>query len=110
MDTLLRALDSSKKKVNECEVKLQELDGKVKDLKEGFAKKTAEAQSLKNELSKAEATLKSAKSLLEKLDDERVRWQKDSEVIANEFKEFPLNSLITSAFIAYLSDKDEGIR
>lgn len=53
MNTLLKALDSSKKRVLECEQKLQELDAKVKELKEGFAKKTAEAQLLKNELSKA---------------------------------------------------------
>lgn len=110
MNMLLKALESSKKKVNECEERLAALDQKVKELKESFAKKIAEAELLKNELKKAEDTLKSAKSLLTKLDDERIRWQKDSESIASEFKEYPLNSLLAAAFVAYLSDKDEGIR
>lgn len=62
------------------------LDQRVKELKEDFAKKTSETELLKNELKKAQDILDSAKNLLGKLDDEKVRWQKDSEVIQGEFK------------------------
>ncbi len=46
------------------------------ELKQDFAKRTAEAESLRAKVDKAEATLESARSLLGKLGGERDRWVK----------------------------------
>jgi dynein heavy chain 2 len=53
------------------------IDKKVRELKSVFASKTGEAQVLKNELERAQSTLGAAKGLLNKLDDERGRWNQD---------------------------------
>jgi hypothetical protein len=44
----------------ECEEELAKIDEKVRELKKIFSSKTSEAQALKNELTKAEDTLKRA--------------------------------------------------
>jgi dynein heavy chain 2 len=44
-------------------------------LKEDFGKKTSEAEILKTDLRKAEETVSLATNLLDKLSDEKVRWQ-----------------------------------
>ncbi len=46
----MKALDSSKRRVIECEEELAIIDKKVQQLKGVFAAKTGEAQVLKNEL------------------------------------------------------------
>ena len=47
---------------------------KVQELKNEFARKTAEAESLKGSLQKAEEVLGAASEMLDKLSGERVRW------------------------------------
>lgn len=47
---------------------------------------------------------------MDKLGDEKVRWQKQAESIEKEFKLFPIDSLIAAAFTTYLSDADENVR
>ena len=48
MSKLMKALDSSKRRVIECEEELAIIDKKVKELKAIFGSKTGEAQVLKN--------------------------------------------------------------
>jgi hypothetical protein len=61
-------------------------------------------------LKKSEETLTTAKNLLSKLEDEKVRWQNDFNLIEKEVREYPISSFIAAAFSIYLSDKDEGER
>lgn len=51
------------------------LHEQVSKLKTDFSKKTSEAESLKMSVEKAEATLSSARQLLDGLRGERVRWE-----------------------------------
>ena len=53
----------------------------VKKLNEDFTKKIAEAEALKKDLFKAERTVETASSLLEKLKEEKVRWESDKDTI-----------------------------
>ena len=82
----------------------------MKELKEVFASKTGEAQVLKNELERSQATLNTAKNLLGKLEDEKVRWDSQYKYIEKETREYPISSLIAAAFVTYLSDQDENQR
>ena len=51
------------------------MNNKVNALKVDFASKTAEDEKLRAELKKAEETLYLAKNLLDKLHDEKIRWE-----------------------------------
>lgn len=108
LNKLMKALDGSKKRVIECEEELAVIDKKVKELKGIFATKTGEAQVLKNELERSQATLLTARNLLSKLEDERVRWDQDFKSIEKETREYPVSSLVAAAFITYLSSEDEN--
>ena len=68
-------LNSSKERLAQCQRELSGLDAKVAELKADFQKRTAEAETLKVSLAKAEAVLGSAQTLLEKLSGERGRWE-----------------------------------
>lgn len=61
-------------------------------------------------MTKAEDTLKRAENLLSKLQDENVRWTEEFKSIERQVTQYPILSFIASAFIIYLSDKDEGQR
>jgi dynein heavy chain 2, cytosolic len=76
----------------------------------GTGTKTGEAQVLKNELERSQAILTTAKNLLSKLEDERVRWDGEYRNIEKETREYPVHSLIAAAFVGYLSDQDENER
>ncbi len=56
----MKAIESSKGRVMECEDELRKIDARVQELKKIFSSKTSEAQALKNELTRAEDTLKRA--------------------------------------------------
>jgi dynein heavy chain 2 len=77
-------------------------------LREDFGQKTSQAEILKRDLIKEENILSSAQSLLSKLGDEKVRWEEQSKSIELEFKNFPSESLLASAFTIYLSNSDEN--
>ncbi|KAL4440929.1 hypothetical protein ABPG74_009342 [Tetrahymena malaccensis] len=103
-------LNSSRQKLQENENELQKLEGKVEQLKQDFASKTSQAEILKNELKKQEETLAVASSLLDKLGDEKVRWEAQAQSIEKEFKSFPVESLLAAGFTIYLSENDENQR
>jgi septal ring factor EnvC (AmiA/AmiB activator) len=71
---LMASLQSSQERLAHCQQELGELDSAVVRLKADFQRKTSEAESLKIGLQRAEATLQSAASLLDKLADEKERW------------------------------------
>jgi dynein heavy chain 2 len=89
---------------------LSKIDEKVADLKVTFGKTTAEAEKLKLELQRAEEKIHKASVLLEKLAGENGRWQASLEEIQRGVSVVPSQALMASAFLNYLSDKDEGMR
>ncbi len=60
LNKVMKAIESSKGRVMECEDELRKIDARVQELKKIFSSKTSEAQALKNELTRAEDTLKRA--------------------------------------------------
>lgn len=77
-------------------------------MKINFSQKTQLAEVLKADLQKAEHTLGLAKTLLDQLVDEKIRWETQSKIIEAEFKNFPLDSLLAACFTVYLSSTDEN--
>lgn len=61
-------------------------------------------------MKKEEDILTIASSLLDKLGDEKVRWESQAVSIEKEFKSFPVDSLLAAGFTIYLSEKDENQR
>lgn len=70
-----------------------------------FQRKTGEAESIKNDVQTAEATLCAAKQLLEKLSEEKERWEHQTESLKRSKALIMQTSILTSAYITYLSSK-----
>eukprot|EP00966_Prymnesium_polylepis_P185472 4299184-Prymnesium_polylepis.1 len=103
-------LDSSQERLDKCKGALELLDKKVVDLKKDFSKRTAEAESLKASLQKAEEVLGAAQELLEKLSGERKRWDGQMKELMGASSALPANALLSAGFLAYLADEQEGVR
>ena len=110
LNKLQKKLEVSAHRLLQCKQQLLELDQKVVDLQGNFQKRTGEAEALRSELKRAEGTLSAAQDLLDKLGDEKVRWQKQVEQIESQVKSLPFDSLLASAFTIYMSDADEIMR
>ena len=54
--------------------------------------------------------MNAAKNLIDKLSDEKVRWEKQDKAIVLELKAFPVDSTLAAAFTVYLSGSDEKKR
>ena len=80
------------------------------ELKADFQKRTAEAETLKVSLAKAEAVLGSAQTLLEKLSGERGRWEEMAAEYNEEMRSIAGSALLAAAFITYLADESEATR
>lgn len=103
-------LDSSQERLDKCKEALDLLDKKVVDLKNDFAKRTAEAESLKVSLQKAEEVLAAAQELLEKLSGERKRWDVTMKELTSASGALPGNALLAAGFLSYLADEQEHVR
>lgn len=65
---------------------------------------------MKADLKKAEETVAVAQNLLEKLKDEKVRWEVDKKNIEVELEMVPKYSILTASYITYLSEHPEDVR
>ena len=109
-DQLQAELESSKERLEKCKSALSMLDGKVVELRADFSKRTAEAESLKVSLAKAEETLGSAQTLLEKLSGERGRWDTMMGQLGDDMSAIAANALLSAGFVTYLADEQEAKR
>ena len=107
---LTASLASSKTRLVECEEELQVLDQRVVEMKDEFAKKTGEAETLKIGLKRAKDTLSAAESLLGKLSGEKGRWVTQVDSLGSQIDELPLHVLMAAGFITYLPQHPEDIR
>jgi len=110
LNGLQKKLDTSQARVKECEMQLQELDASVSVLNDNFMQKTAEAESLKLDLKKAEEILHAAESLLQQLSGENERWSKQIKVLERELEQVPANSMVSAAVMTYLGAQNETTR
>ncbi|GLI62890.1 cytoplasmic dynein 1b heavy chain [Volvox africanus] len=107
---LQASLEESQRLIKQYEEELEQLDIAVSQLKNDFSKKTSEAESLRMSVEKAEATLLSARQLLDGLRGEKVRWETQVCTLGDQLKELPLSALLAAAFITYLPSHPEEHR
>lgn len=79
-------------------------------MREDFKSKTHEAQVLKDDITKAQNTLSAAQSMIQKLSEEKSRWQIQTQNLSQELAILPIFSFFSAAFVTYLSFKDENER
>lgn len=97
-------------RLDKCKGALSLLDKKVVELKSDFAKRTAEAESLKRSLGEAEEVLGAAQELLEKLSGERERWDHTMKGLLSASSALPAHSILSAGFLAYLPDEQATAR
>jgi dynein heavy chain 2 len=107
---LTGSLDTSTKRVEECENELVALDLEVVEMKLEFGRRTSEAEALKLNLKKAQDSLFAAERLLGKLGGEKDRWKGQVVSLDADLKALPLNALLAAGFIAYLASSPEDTR
>ena len=103
-------LDSSSDRLHKCQSALKHLDVKVQELKNDFAKRTAEAETLKASLQKAEDVLSSAQEMLDKLSGERTRWDTMMTELNGQIGAMAGSALLSAGFLVYLADETEQTR
>ena len=109
-DRFVAELESSMDRLGKCGAALRHLDVKVQELKNDFAKRTAEAESLKASLRKAEEVLCSAQEMLGKLAGERTRWDAMMAELNASVNAMAGSSLLAAGFLVYLADETEHVR
>nr|ADI46936.1 DHC1bm [Volvox carteri f. nagariensis] len=107
---LQASLEESQRLIKQYEEELEQLDTAVSQLKNDFSKKTSEAESLKMSVEKAEATLSSARQLLDGLRGEKVRWDTQVCTLGEQLKGLPLSALLAAAYVTYLPSQPEEHR
>jgi len=103
-------LETSQKRLIECEDQLERLNKQVEKLKNEFAQRTAEAETLKRDLAIAEETLNSAQNLLSKLAGEKQRWEIQLKTMNEDLRMLPRHSYLSAGFTTYLSFHSEDKR
>jgi len=107
---LTESLEESREHMQRCEEDLRELDERVVDLKQDFAKRTGEAEALKISVKRAMDTLEAAQNLLSKLSGEKGRWASQVDKLKSEIADLPLNSLLAAGYTTYLPGEIELVR
>lgn len=109
-DKLKRSLKSVTSKMNNVGSELSKVDDQVAILRKTFEETTTDAARLKIELEKAEEISKAAQNLVGKLEGEHHRWNKQVADFQHQLDQLPKLSLLSAAFITYLSSKSEDER
>ena len=109
-DKLKKSLEKVTSKMNSVGSELSKVDDRVAMLRKTFEETTTEAAKLKIELEKAEDIMKSAQNLVGKLENEHHRWNNQVAELQKQLDQLPKLSLLSSAFITYLSSKSEDER
>lgn len=65
---------------------------------------------MKADLAKAQETVSTAKNLLNKLKDEKLRWESEKEAIRQELHLVPKYSVLSAGYITYMSEFPENVR
>lgn len=109
-DKLKRSLSKITSKMNNVGSELKTVDERVAALRKTFEETTTEAAKLKMELEKAEEIMNAAQNLVGKLEGEHHRWNKQVADFQRQLDQLPKLSLLSAAFITYLSSKSEDDR
>ena len=103
-------LNQSQKIVDKNTNEIKQIELKVKEYEEKYAKLTGEAEVLKIEMNKTTDLLTKAVSLLGKLTGEKNRWAAQIEELKINNEMIPFNTILSSAFITFLGYYNESVR
>ncbi|PSN45379.1 Cytoplasmic dynein 2 heavy chain 1 [Blattella germanica] len=103
-------LKLAEEQIGKLSVGLTDVDKTVTELKNQLNTYTKEAAELEIHLNKAQETINAAEGLVGKLNDEYERWKSQLMELSQSLKQLPINSLLGSAFITYLSVAPEDLR
>ncbi len=109
-EKLKKSLQKVTSKMNSVGSELTKVDDRVAMLRKTFEETTTEAAKLKIELEKAEEIMNSAQNLIGKLENEHHRWNNQVAELQKQLDILPKLSLLSAAFITYLSSKSEDER
>ena len=109
-DKLKNSLAKVTSKMSSVGTELSKVSDRVEALKKTFQETTTEAAKLKIELDKAEETMSSAQNLVGKLENEHHRWNNQVAELQRQLDQLPKLSLLSAAFLTYLSSKPEDER
>ena len=109
-DALKQNLSKSEAKLADLGVVLQQLDVKVKEMRDKFEVLTTEAAKLKIDVEKEEEIIAAAQNLVGKLEGEHKRWSGQVGELTEELKQLPKKALLAAGFITYLSRAPEDRR
>lgn len=109
-DKLKKSLEKVTSKISTVGAELSRVDDRVAVLRKTFEETTTEAAKLKIELEKAEETMSSAQNLVGKLENEFHRWNSQVAELQKQLDQLPKLSLLSAAFVTYLSLKPEDER
>ncbi|CAN0042899.1 unnamed protein product [Ascophyllum nodosum] len=104
------ALDKSQARLTQCEDELAAIDRRASELKEEFARRTREAETLRSGLERAQGILTKAQRLILQLGGERKRWQDQATSLTEALATLPLKMLLAAGFATYLVKYPENTR
>ncbi|CAM9131219.1 unnamed protein product, partial [Ectocarpus sp. 4 AP-2014] len=104
------ALDKSQARLTQCEEELAAIDRKAAQLKEEFAQRTREAETLRAGLERAQGILTKAQRLVSQLGGEQQRWQDQAMSLSDALATLPLKMLLAAGFATYLVRHPENTR
>ncbi|CAN0531343.1 unnamed protein product, partial [Ectocarpus sp. 12 AP-2014] len=96
------ALDKSQARLTQCEEELAAIDRKAAQLKEEFAQRTREAETLRAGLERAQGILTKAQRLVSQLGGEQQRWKDQAMSLSDALATLPLKMLLAAGFATYL--------
>ena len=105
-----RTLQRSQDRLAECQGELDQIDNKVKELKDIFKGKTREAESLRQGLERTQETLTKAETLLGKLSGEQDRWESQVGELQAERSSLAMQMMVAAGFNTYLAKRPEDVR
>eukprot|EP01135_Chromosphaera_perkinsii_P005308 Nk52_evm1s338 gene=Nk52_evmTU1s338 len=104
------SLDKSQARMEVLQAELDTVDSRIAEHKARFAKRTSEAEQLKQGLDKEMGILVAAESLLGQLVGEKERWDVQVKELTTEIKNVPNQALMAAAFCTYLPQNAEDVR
>jgi dynein heavy chain 2 len=105
-----KVLESSKAKLEEYKLQLVTIDKKVSELRTEFEDRTGEAQVLRVDLERANATLAKAQSMMAKMSGEQQRWALQVQEIRQDAELLSTHACLSAAYCTYLGHVSEDIR
>lgn len=100
----------NKKKAQEIEAVINQLETSISAYKEEYANLVSQAQAIKSDLASVQSKVDRSKALLGSLGSEKSRWEMSSETFKNQMQTIAGDVLISSAFLAYAGHFDQQYR